>query len=146
MKIAMGCDHGGYGLKEALKLHLASAGHQVLDFGCRGTEPVDYPDYGVRAARAVGEGEADRGIVICKSGIGMCMVANKVPGVRAALCLDEGMAESSRRHDDANVLALAGSRTPPAQAVGIVDTWLAAPFDGGRHARRVAKMMRIEKR
>lgn len=146
MKISLGSDHGGYELKETIKRHLAAAGHQLLDFGCSGTEPVDYPDYGEQASRAVANGDADRGILICKSGIGMSMVGNKVPGVRAALCLNEQMAESSRRHDDANVLALAGSLTAPAQALAIVDAWLAAPFDGGRHARRVEKMMRIEKK
>lgn len=146
MKISMGCDHGGYGLKEAVRKHLEAAGHRVTDFGCDGTDPVDYPDYGERAARAVSTGAAERGILVCKSGIGMVMVGNKVPGVRAALCLDEEMAESSRRHNDANVLALAANRTEPARAFSIVDAWLAAPFDGGRHARRVDKMTRLEQR
>ncbi len=146
MRISIGSDHGGYDLKEAIKRHLAASGHQVLDFGCAGTDPVDYPDYGERAARAVAGGEADRGILVCRSGIGMSMVGNKVPGVRAALCMDERMAESSRRHNDANALALAADRTPPALAVAIVDAWLAAPFDGGRHARRVEKMARLERR
>lgn len=146
MRISIGSDHGGYDLKEAIKRHLAASGHQVLDFGCAGTDPVDYPDYGERAARAVAGGEADRGILVCRSGIGMSMVGNKVPGVRAALCVDERMAESSRRHNDANALALAADRTPPALAVAIVDAWLAAPFDGGRHARRVEKMARMEGR
>ncbi|MEI6634607.1 MAG: ribose 5-phosphate isomerase B [Chlamydiota bacterium] len=146
MKISLGSDHGGYELKEAIKRHLASAGHQVIDFGCAGTDPVDYPDYGERAARAVATGEVERGILVCKSGIGMSMVGNKIPGVRAALCMDEGMAESSRRHNDANVLALSGGRTAPPQALAIVDRWLAAPFEGGRHARRVDKMTCIEKR
>lgn len=146
MRISIGSDHGGYDLKEAIKRHLAASGHQVLDFGCAGTDPVDYPDYGERAARAVAGGEADRGILVCRSGIGMSMVGNKVPGVRAALCMDERMAESSRRHNDANALALAADRTSPALAVAIVDAWLAAPFDGGRHARRVEKMARMERR
>jgi ribose 5-phosphate isomerase B len=146
MRISIGSDHGGFDLKEAIKMHLAASGHQVLDFGCAGTDPVDYPDYGERAARAVAGGEADRGILVCRSGIGMSMVGNKVPGVRAALCMDERMAESSRRHNDANALALAADRTPPALAVAIVDAWLAAPFDGGRHARRVEKMARMERR
>lgn len=146
MKISLGCDHGGYELKEAIKGHLEAAGHRVADFGCSGTEPVDYPDYGARAARAVASGECDRGILICKSGIGMSMIGNKIPGVRAALCLDGEMAESSRRHNDANVLALAANRTGPEEAIAITDRWLAAPFEGGRHARRVDAMTRIEKR
>jgi ribose 5-phosphate isomerase B len=146
MNISLGSDHGGYELKEAIKRHLVSAGHRVIDFGCAGTDPVDYPDYGERAARAVATGEAARGILVCTSGIGMSMVGNKIPGVRAALCLDEGMAESSRRHNDANVLALAANRTAPPQALAIVDGWLAAPFEGGRHARRVDAMTRLEKK
>ncbi|MEJ2745734.1 MAG: ribose 5-phosphate isomerase B, partial [bacterium] len=137
MRISLGCDHGGYELKEALKKHLLSLGHDVDDLGCDSVESVDYPDHGAAAARAVATGECARGILMCKSGIGMSIVGNKIAGVRAALCLDEDMAESSRRHNDANVLVLSGSRTPPERARRIVDVWLSAPFEGGRHGRRV---------
>ena len=145
MRISLGSDHGGYEVKEALKRRLGEAGHTVIDFGCAGTDPADYPEYGARAARAVASGDCARGILVCKSGIGMSMVRNKIPGVRAALCLDEEMAESSRRHNDANVLALAANRTGPAEAIRIAERWLAAPFEGGRHARRVAAMTGLEK-
>lgn len=146
MRVSLGSDHGGFELKEAVKRHLAERGHQLRDFGCDSAESVDYPDYGERAARAVADGECDVGILFCKSGVGMSIVGNKIPGVRAALCLDEEMAALSRRHNDANVLVFAGSRTPPEQACRIADTWLATPFEGGRHGRRVNKIAQIEKR
>lgn len=145
MKIAMASDHGGYEMKELLKKRLASLGHEVHDFGTDGPEPVDYPDYGEKAARAVASGECERGIALCKSGIGMSIVANKIAGVRAALCLDEEMAELSRRHNDANLLVLSGSRTTPEQASRITDVWLKTPFEGGRHQRRVGKIRALEK-
>ncbi|MCX6357667.1 MAG: ribose 5-phosphate isomerase B [Candidatus Aureabacteria bacterium] len=145
MKIAIASDHGGYELKESITRHLKLSGHEVADFGTSGTRSVDYPYYGAQAARAVARGECERGIVICKSGIGMSIVANKIRGVRAALCLDEEMAALSRRHNDANVLVLAGSRTSPQQGEGIVDLWLVTPCEGGRHGRRVAMIEDIEK-
>jgi RpiB/LacA/LacB family sugar-phosphate isomerase len=146
MRISLGCDHGGYELKEAVKKHLASLGHDVNDLGCDSVDAVDYPDYGAPAARAVATGECARGILICKSGIGMSIVGNKIAGVRAALCLDEEMAELSRRHNDANVLVLSGGRTPPARACRIVDVWLSSAFEGGRHGRRMEKVKRLEKK
>ena len=146
MRIAIGSDHGGYELKEALKVHLSRKGHEVRDFGCSGTESVDYPDFGEKAAAAVGGGECEYGILICKTGIGMSIVGNKVPGVRAALCRDERDAEMSRRHNDANVLVLSGDKTTPELATRMVDVWLSTGFEGGRHARRVDKITAIERR
>jgi ribose 5-phosphate isomerase B len=146
MRISLGCDHGGYELKEVIKKRLQAAGHEVHDFGCQGLESVDYPDYGEKAARAVAEGVCEAGILICKSGVGMSIVGNKIPGVRAALCLDEEMAALSRRHNDANVLVLSGSHTSPELAGRIVDAWLSAAFEGGRHERRVDKIRGIEKK
>ena len=145
MKISLGSDHGGYELKEALKRHLSSIGHEVVDVGAYGVESVDYPDYGEKAARSVAQGDCARGIIICKSGIGMSIVGNKIAGVRAALCLDEEMAELSRRHNDANVLVLPGSRTAPERAFRIVDVWLLTQFEGGRHQRRLDKIKALEK-
>ncbi|MDD5556919.1 MAG: ribose 5-phosphate isomerase B [bacterium] len=144
MRIALGADHGGFRLKEEIKRLLLAAGHEVTDAGCTGEESVDYPDYAALASRAVSSGACERGILVCTSGIGMSIAANKVPGVRAALCLDAETAELARRHNDSNVLVLAGGRTDAATARGIVERWLAAPFDGGRHARRVGKIGRIE--
>lgn len=143
MKISMGCDHGGYELKEALKKHLTSSGHEVTDFGCDSTQSVDYPDHGGCAARAVGEGKCDRGVLICKTGIGMSIVGNKIHGVRAALCFDEEMAKMSRMHNDANVLVLSGNRAKAGQAFRIMDVWLRTPFEGGRHQRRVDKISEL---
>jgi ribose 5-phosphate isomerase B len=145
VKIAFGCDHGGYELKEAIKKHLIDAGHVVEDYGCYSVESVDYPDYGEKASRSVSLGGSKRAILICKSGIGMSIVANKLPGVRAALCDDEDTAESSRRHNDANVLVLSGIRTKAQKAFSIVDVWLKSPFEGGRHRRRVDKIRKLEK-
>ncbi len=146
MKISVGCDHGGYSLKEAIKKHLADAGHEVRDVGCHGVESVDYPDFGERASSAVARGECEMGMLICKSGIGMSIVANKVPGVRAALCLDSEMAELSRMHNDANVLVLSANRTGEKEAIRILDTWLNTPFEGGRHQGRVDKIKELERR
>jgi len=144
MRISLGSDHGGYELKEAVKKYLTSRGHDVEDVGCNGLDSADYPDHGAPAARAVATGECARGILICRSGIGMSIVGNKIAGVRAALCLDEEMAELSRRHNDANVLVLSGGQTPPARACRIVDVWLRTAFEGGRHGRRVDKIREME--
>jgi RpiB/LacA/LacB family sugar-phosphate isomerase len=144
MRIAIGNDHGGYALKEELKKYLAAEGHEVTDYGCDSAESVDYPDYGVRVAHEVVNGRHERGILICKSGIGMSIVANKVRGIRAALCYDDECAKSSRLHNDANVLVLAAHRTGIRDAKSIVRTWLDAPFEGGRHQRRVDKIALLE--
>jgi ribose 5-phosphate isomerase B len=145
MKIAIGADHNGVDFKEALKAHLAGNGHECIDVGPAGTESVDYPDFAFAASELVARGEADRGILICGSGIGMCMAANKVAGIRAALCLNQDAARLTRAHNDANVLALAGWQTGSDEVYGIVDLFLATPFDGGRHARRVDKIMAYER-
>jgi ribose 5-phosphate isomerase B len=146
MKIAIGCDHAAVELKEALFSLLADKGHEVLDFGTRGTGSVDYPDFGEKVGLSVSEGEADRGILICGTGIGMSIVANKIPGIRAALCSEPFSARMSRLHNDANVLVLGGRVTGRNLAEEIVATWLETPFEGGRHARRVEKITGIEER
>jgi ribose 5-phosphate isomerase B len=141
----MGCDHAGYALKVELKSGLQEAGHEVLDFGTDSEEPVDYPDFCAAAARAVADGRADRGIVLGGSGQGEQIVANKVRGVRAALCNDPHLAELSRRHNDANVLAMGGRIVAVSLAREIVRVWLATPFDGDRHARWLEQVAEIER-
>ena len=141
----MGCDHAGYPLKEALKVFLEEAGHEVLDVGTDSEEPVDYPDFCAAAARAVVEGRAERAIVLGGSGQGEQIVANKVQGVRAALCNDLHLAELSRRHNDANVLAMGGRIVAVQLAKDITTRWLETPFDGGRHVVRVRQIGEIER-
>lgn len=141
----MGCDHAGYALKEQLKAFLAEEGHEVLDVGTDSEEMVDYPDFCAAAARAVVDGRTDRGIVLGGSGQGEQIAANKVHGVRAALCNDLHLAELSRRHNDANVLAMGGRIVASALAEEIVKLWLETPFDGGRHANRVQQVGEIER-
>lgn len=141
MKIIIGSDHAGFPLKEALKKAIGG----MTDIGTGSADSVDYPDFGARVARAVSSGEYDRGILICGSGIGMSIVANKFPGIRAALCTDTEAARLSRMHNDANVLVLAGRRTDPETAVAITRVWLDTPFEGGRHERRLEKIRNIEK-
>jgi ribose 5-phosphate isomerase B len=145
VRVAVACDHAGYLLKEALTAFLREEGHEVLDFGTDSEEMVDYPDYSAAAARAVVEGRAERGIVLGGSGQGEQLAANKVRGVRAALCNDLYLAELSRRHNDANVLTIGGRIVAPALAKEIVRVWLATPFDGGRHARRLEQVAEIER-
>ncbi len=140
MRIAIGSDHAGYSLKQALIPWLREKGHEVEDLGTHGTESVDYPDYAKLVAHAVAEGRADRGILICGTGIGMSMTANKVPGIRAALCTDPYMSRMSRRHNDANVLCMGGRVVGVGLAEAIVEAWLEEEFEGGRHARRVGKI------
>src|SRR5690606_13085807 len=139
MKVAFGCDQAGFGLKEAVISTLKRLGAEVIDFGTYSLDSVDYPDFGERVATAVASGEADLGIVICGTGIGISIAANKVPGVRAALCHDTYSARMSRAHNDANVLALGARVVGPGLAEEIVTAWLAEPFEGGRHAQRVEK-------
>lgn len=145
MKIAIASDHGGYDYKQELIPYIESLGHQVLDLGCHGPASVDYPDYGIPCAQAVARGEADRGVVICGTGIGISISANKVPGIRCALCTDPVMARLTREHNDANMLAMGAGIVGPNLAERIVDTFLETGFEGGRHARRVGLMMDIEK-
>jgi len=144
--VALGADHGGFALKEALKSYLQELGYAVLDCGTHSSESVDYPDFAHAVATWVSQGRAARGIMIDGAGIGSCMAANKVPGVRAAMCYDLSTAVNSREHNDANVLTLGGGLIGPNLAREIVKTWLSTPFGGGRHARRVDKIMAIEQR
>ena len=144
MTIAMGSDHAGFSIKTIVKDHLVSLGVDVKDHGTDSDEAVDYADYGVPAARDVASGDADRGILVCGSGQGMVMAANKVKGVRAALAWSEEIARLSRQHNDANVLCLPGRFVDAELAVRIVDTWLAEEFEGGRHVARVNKIMKTE--
>jgi ribose 5-phosphate isomerase B len=142
--IAIGCDHGGVELKDFLVGVLRAQGVALKDCGTQGSESVDYPDYGRAVSARVSQGAAERGILICTSGIGMSMVANKFPGVRAALVSDLDGAQSSREHNDANVLVLSGAKTGQQLACEIVEAWLATPFAGGRHQRRVDKISQLE--
>ena len=142
--IAIGADHAGYTLKERLKTWLAADGHRMIDHGTHSSESVDYPDYAAAVAESVRAGEAQWGVLVCGSGIGMAMAANKVAGVRAAVAADPGVARLSRQHNDANVLALGARLTAPAQALAVVQAWLATPFEGGRHARRVDKLAQLD--
>ena len=144
MNIAMGCDHGGYALKERIKKYLTEKGHTIVDCGTDSTESCDYPVYGEAAARKVASGECERGIVVCTTGIGISISANKVRGIRCALCSDAFSAEMTRRHNDANVLALGAGIVGGNLAERIVDVFLSTEFEGGRHARRVDRMMEIE--
>ena len=142
--IAIGSDHGGVELKDYLVGFLCSRGVEVRDFGTQGRESVDYPDFGREVSLRVARGEAERGILICTTGIGMSIAANKFPGVRAALVVDLDSARTSREHNDANILVLSGAKTKKPVAQEIVETWLETSFAGGRHQRRVEKITQIE--
>src|SRR6202162_4426938 len=144
--VAIGADHGGFELKEQLKSHLRDWGYQVLDLGTGSTEAVDYPDFAEAVGNAVARGEAWLGIVLDSAGIGSSIAANKVPGVRAALCYYRGTARNSREHNDANVLTLGAKLISPETAREILAVWLSTPFAGGRHQRRVDKIRSIEER
>lgn len=144
MKIAIGCDHGGYMLKQDILIWLEEHEIDYEDVGCFSTASVDYPVYGEKVARAVAAGTCDKGIVICTTGIGISISANKVRGVRCALCSDSLGAEMCRRHNDANVLALGAGLTGPNLAKRIVEVFLSTEFEGGRHARRVGLLDSIE--
>lgn len=145
MRIALGSDHAGFPLKEDLKVFLASEGHEIIDVGTDSLDPVDYPAFCAAAARAVAGGDADRAIVMGASGQGEQMVANKIHGVRAALCHDLYVARLSRAHNDANVLGMGARVVAPEYAREIVQVWLATPFEGGRHVRRLEQMANIER-
>ena len=144
MKIIIGSDHAGFSLKDALKKSLAEADVEILDVGAHSSEPVDYPDFGGKVAEKISSGEFARGILICGSGVGMAVVANKFPNVRGVLCLDSDTARMSRKHNDTNILVLAGRRTDIKAAKAIVRTWLETEFEGGRHSRRLDKIKKIE--
>ena len=139
-RVLIAADHAGYDLKEELESHLVDLGYEPIDLGTDSDASVDYPDFGVRLARAITDGKAQRGVLVCGAGIGMAMVANRQPGVRAANCLDERMAALSREHNDANVLCLGSRLLDPTEAKKILWTFLETEFGGGRHARRVAKI------
>ncbi len=144
MRIAIGADHAGYALKETLVAYMREQGLEVLDFGTHGPDSVDYPDYARVVAEAVARGEADFGVLICGTGIGMSIAANKVPGVRAAAISDVYSARMSRAHNDANILCMGGRVVGPGLAIEILETWLRTPFEGGRHARRLEKIRQLE--
>ncbi|MDO8721305.1 MAG: ribose 5-phosphate isomerase B [Syntrophales bacterium] len=145
-KIVIGSDHAGFELKKTVKTCLTDAGWEVSDAGTYEEVPVDYPDFGCKAAAMVSSGEFERGVLICGSGVGMTILANKFPGVRAVLCLDEEMARLSRMHNDTNILALAGRRTDTQQALKIITVWLETAFEGGRHQRRIDKIRQWEEK
>ena len=144
MKIAMGCDHGGYALKEDIKNLLTGKGYEVVDCGTYSTESCDYPVFGEAAARKVASGECEYGIVICTTGIGISIAANKVRGIRCAHCTDTLSAEMTRRHNNANMLAIGAGITGKNLAERMVEVFLSTEFEGGRHARRVALLDAIE--
>jgi ribose 5-phosphate isomerase B len=145
MQIGLACDHGGFELKEELKAFLKSTGVEAVDMGSFNEESVDYPDLGVLVAEKVSRGEVERGILICGTGIGMSIVANKFPGVRAALVNDLYSARCSREHNDANILVIGGRIIGREVAREIVKIWLSTPFAGGRHQRRIDKITALEK-
>ena len=145
MKIAIASDHRGYVIKGKLLSLLSDLGHEALDFGPETADSVDYPDYGAKVAQAVSGGEIDRGILICGTGLGMCIVANKFPGVRAVSCHDDLTAEASRMHNDANVLCLSADLLGDRLVNRMVEIWLKTEFEGGRHARRVGKITDLER-
>ena len=144
MKIAIGCDHAAYTFTEEIKAYLAEKGHTLIDKGCYSAERADYPDHGIAVGEAVASGEAERGIVICGSGIGISIAANKVKGVRCALCSEPLSARLSRNHNDANVLAMGARLIGLEMGKAIVDEWLVAEFEGGRHVGRIEKISRYE--
>ena len=144
MKIALGCDHGGYELKQFIMKTLEKLGYEYEDFGCYSTDSCDYPIFAKAAAEAVASGACERGIVICTTGIGISITANKVRGIRCALCRDLLSAQLTRKHNNANMLALAGGFTGPFEAEHIVDAFLTTEFEGGRHERRVNLITDVE--
>ncbi len=137
MKIVVGSDHAAYELKEAIKEKLTKEGHEVIDVGCDSTESVDYPKYGHAVGRKVASGEAERGIAVCGSGIGISIACNKVPGIRAALCTSVEMAEMCRRHNNANVVCMGARMISQELAFDIIDKWMTTDFEGGKHLRRI---------
>jgi len=145
-RIVIGSDHAGFALKEAIKNYLETKRYKVADIGTLNSEAVDYPEFGCQVAEKVSTGEFTRGVLVCGSGVGMAIVANKFPHVRAVLSLDEETARTSRLHNDTNILVLAGRRTDSDTACRIIDTWLSTAFEGGRHQLRINKINELEKR
>lgn len=146
MRIALGSDHGGYELKEIIKKHLLQKGFEVVDFGTNSTDSCDYPQFAVAVGEAVATGAYERGILICGTGVGISIAANKIPGIRCALVGDCFTAKATREHNNSNVLALGGRVVGPGLALEIVDTWLGTDFQGGRHQNRVDLITEIEKK
>ena len=146
MRIALGCDHRGLSLKREVMEFLVQSGYEFKDFGCQGAGAVDYPDFARKVGQAVASGEFDQGILICSTGIGMSIAANKIAGIRAALCWDTFTAERARRHNDANVLCLRGERVRVEKSLEIVRTYLSTAFEGGRHIPRLEKIKELEKK
>ncbi len=145
MRIVIGSDHGGFHLKETIRQDLLAHGYEVTDCGTHSTDSCDYPDIALAAAKEITEKRAELGILVCGTGIGVCMTANKVPGIRAALCHDVFSAKATRAHNDANMLTLGERVIGPGAALEVVHAFLNGSFEGGRHQRRVAKMVEIEK-
>ena len=146
MKISIACDHGAYQLKDKVAQHLKDRGHEVVDFGTNGPESCDYPDFAAKAARAVADGTCEKGIVLCTTGIGVSITANKVKGIRCALLSDVLSAKMTRLHNDTNMMALGAGIVGENLALEIVDTWVATPFSGeARHQRRIDKVMALER-
>lgn len=145
MRIALGADHRGYKVKDKIKEHLEKAGHETKDFGTNSEESVDYPEFAFKVGESVAKKKSDRGILVCWTGIGMCIAANKVKGVRAASCVTKEAAQLTRAHNDSNVLCISAKFTPEDQLFEIVDTWLKTEFEGGRHIPRVKKITDYEK-
>jgi ribose 5-phosphate isomerase B len=146
MKIAIGADHGGFELKKGIKDFLKKKKYQIKDFGTSSSKSCDYPLIGYKVASCVASGEFDRGILICKSGLGMCMVSNKVPGIRAARLCNVESAHSSRKHNDANIAVFSGKSIGIGKVRKILEVWLTTPFAGGRHARRIRQIKGIEEK
>ena len=144
MKIAIGCDHGALDLKNKVISHLTAKGYEVVNFGTDTLDSCDYPDYAAPAAKAVASGECDKGIVLCTTGIGVSITANKVKGIRCALLSDVMSARMTRQHNDTNMMAIGAAVVGQMLALEIIDTWLGAEYEGGRHQRRVDKMMALE--
>jgi ribose 5-phosphate isomerase B len=145
-RIALGADHAGFRLKEKVRDYLTKKGYEVEDQGPATPDPVDYPDLAEKVAARVAAKEADYGVVVCGTGLGVAMAANKIPGIRAATCNDTLSAHFARAHNDANVLALGGRLADEATAEKILDTWFATPFEGGRHQRRIDKIAQIDQK
>jgi ribose 5-phosphate isomerase B len=146
MRIAIACDHRGFSVKQTLKIWLQERGHEVLDLGTHTDQACDYPDMALAAGLSLFQGQAERAVLVCGTGIGMSIVVNKVPGVRGALCHDQVSAELARRHNDANCLCLPGDMLTDGVAMQIVEAWLATPFEGGRHERRIKKIQEFEQK
>jgi RpiB/LacA/LacB family sugar-phosphate isomerase len=146
MKVAIGSDHAGFGIKQAVAEFLAATGIQVEDFGTYSTDSVDYPDYAEKVGMAVQAGEADRGVLVCGTGLGVCIAANKIHGIRAAAPWSAETARLSRLHNDSNVLCLSGRHMEKALALELLRIWLETPFEGGRHQRRVDKIAKLEEK